>query len=81
MISSATLPSPSNYNFADTRIIVLPMDASAEIVKPGKQIIATPMLAVSQFKNPGVATTGEEEVVLIIEHKIAEVYIREDKIK
>ena len=81
MVSSATLPSPSNYSFADIRIAVLPMNASAEIVKPGKQIIATPMLAVSQFKNPGVATTGEEEIVLIIDNKIAEVYIREDKIK
>lgn len=81
MVSSATLPNPSNYTFDESRIVVIPMYASAELVKPGKEIIATPMLAVGQLKNPGFATTGEEEVVLIIDNKIAEVYIREDKIK
>jgi hypothetical protein len=81
MVATATLPE-TNFTSGVTKILVLPMEANATIVKPGSTIAAPTMVAnAGMFANSRANVASEDQVVLQIIHVDPILYIREDVIK
>jgi len=81
MVATATLPE-TNFTSGITKILVLPMEANATIVKPGSTIAAPTMVAnAGMFANSRSNVASEDQVVLQIIHVDPILYIREDVIK
>lgn len=81
MVATAALPE-TNFSSGTTKILVLPMEANATIVKPGSTIAAPTMVAnAGMFANSRAKVVSEDQVVLQIIHVDPILYIREDVIK
>jgi hypothetical protein len=81
MVASALIEE-TQFSSGERKVIALPMEANATIVKPGSTIGAPPMLAnAGMFANSRAKVASEDQVVLQIIHVDPILYIREDVIK
>jgi hypothetical protein len=81
MVASALIEE-TQFSSGERKVIALPMEANATIVKPGSTIGAPPMLAnAGMFANSRARVVSEDQVVLQIIHVDPILYIREDVIK
>lgn len=81
MVAAATI-TETNFTSGTTKILVLPMEANATIVKPGSTIAIPVMTAnAGMFANSRAKVASEDQVVLQIIHVDPILYIREDVIK
>jgi hypothetical protein len=76
MISNATIGNVLQSTLKSVSILVLPLTATATIVQLGKNILASPMIAVSSVLNHGVITFGEDPIILKIYNIEPILYIR-----
>jgi len=81
MVASALIEE-TQFSSGERKVIALPMEASATIVKPGSTIGVTPMLAnAGMFANNRAKVASEDQVILQVIHYDPILYIREDVIK
>jgi hypothetical protein len=72
----------TQFSSGERQVLALPMTATADIVKPGSTIGATPMVAnAGMFANNRSNVASEDQVVLYLIHVDPILYIREDVIK
>lgn len=82
MLSNATKVSAVGFAGSNAIIITLPLEASAKITEPGKNVIAAPMTSSVLFSpDYAINTTAQDQVVVYILHEDPILYLREDAIK
>jgi hypothetical protein len=81
MVATATIEE-TQFSSGERKVNVLPMEATATIVKPGSTIGVEPMVAnAGMFANSRSNVASEDQVVLYLIHVDPILYIREDVIK
>ena len=81
MVASALIEE-TQFSSGERKVIALPMEATATIVKPGSTIGVEPMIANAILRvNSRAKVASEDQVVLQIMHVDPILYIREDVIK
>jgi hypothetical protein len=81
MVASALIEE-TQFSSGERKLLPLPMEANATIVKPGSTIGVEPMVAnAGMFANSRPNVASEDQVVLYLMHTDPILYIREDVIK
>jgi hypothetical protein len=81
MVATATIEE-TEFSSGERKVNVLPMTATATIVKPGSTIGAPAMIAnAKMFDDSRSSVASEDQVVLYLMHTDPILYIREDVIK